>query len=941
MKKLNFIVCWLFCTAFAYQLSAQEQMKPLPVDPQVRYGKLDNGLTYYIRHNEQPKDRADFYIAQRVGSMQEEDSQAGLAHFLEHMAFNGTKNFPGKSMINYLETIGVRFGENLNAGTGFDETVYNITNVPTTRQGIIDSCLLILHDWSNAISLDGEEIDKERGVIHEEWRTRGDAQMRLWEQQLPAMYPGSKYADRLPIGKMEVVDNFKHDELRNYYKKWYRPDLQAIIVVGDINVDKVEAQLKKIFADVPAPVNPAKREMYPVPDNDKPLVSVATDKEAPSTILYIFYKHDVMPQEMYATPMGLVRDYIRQVASQMINSRFNELTQKANPPFVYAMGTDGNFMVSKTKDAWTLAAVAKEGEIDEALTALVNEAQRIKKYGFTQSEYERARTNVLKRYESQYKERDKQKNNTYVNEYVSHFTDGGYIPGIETEYTMLTQIAPNLPVEEVNRYVQALLTDKNIVIALTGPEKEGLTYPTPEQLLADYYAAQKQEVEPYEETVSKEPLVSNLPEPGKIISIKENPVFGTTEIVLSNGIKVNLKKTDFKEDEILLTATSPGGSSLFNEDDLVNIKAFNSVMDLSGLGNFTSVDLGKKLAGKKVYVGTSLGNDQEKVSGSVSPKDMETLFQLLYLTFTAPYKDEEAFNSFKNRMEAQMKSMELNPMVSFSDTLNATIYDSNPRTTRLKADEINKIDYDRILKMYKERFGNASDFIFTFVGNIHTDSIKPYLEQYLGSLPTQNKTEKANEKEAPVYHKGKKTVHFKRSMETPKAAVINIYSGNMDRTLENLITSTMLKQILDIVYVEKVREDEGGTYGVSVGANISSFPEGQAMLQTYFDTDPAKREKLNNIVHTELKRIADEGPRQADFNKTKENMLKKHTEQLQENGYWLSVLDNYYTDNFDFLTQYNDILNAMTPEKIKAFADNLIKQGNMVEVVMEPETNTK
>lgn len=936
MKKLNLLVCWLFFTALACQVSAQ-QMQPLPVDPKVKYGKLDNGLTYYIRHNDQPKDRADFYIAQRVGSMQEEDSQAGLAHFLEHMAFNGTKNFPDKNLINYLETIGVRFGENLNAYTGFDETVYNISNVPTTRPGIVDSCLLILHDWSNAISLEGEEIDKERGVIHEEWRTRGNAQMRMLEQQLPAMMPGSKYAERLPIGKMEVVDNFKHDELRNYYKKWYRPDLQALIIVGDIDPDRVEAQLKKIFEDVPVPVNPAKREMYPVPDNDKPLVSIATDKEASNTILYIFYKHNVMPQEAYATPMGVVRDYMRQVASEMVNSRFNEIVQKANPPFIYAMGTDGEFLVAKTKDAWMMAALAKEGQINEALKALVQETQRIKQYGFTASEYDRARINVLKGYESAYKERDKHKNRDYVTEYVRHFNDGGYIPGIETEYTLINQIAPNLPVEEVNKFVQSLIADNNVVINLTGPEKEGVTYPTPEQLLEDYYAAQKEKVEPYKETVSNEPLVTNLPAPGKIVSEKENPTLGTTEIVLSNGIKVNLKKTDFKEDEILVTASSPGGTSLYGTADIPNIKVFNSVIDLGGLGNFSAVDLGKRLAGKKVYASTSLSSQEEKVSGSVSPKDLETLFQLIYLSFTAPRQDQEAYESFVSRMKDQLKSAELNPMVSFSDTLSATLYDSNPRAARLKASDFDRVSYDRIMEMYKERFGDASDFVFTFVGNINTDSIKPYLEQYLAALPGNGRVEKANEQTVPAFHKGKEAKHFRRAMETPKASVVNVYSGNMDYTLENQIAATMLKQIMDIVYVEKVREDEGGTYGVSVSANVSSFPAGRTVLQTYFDTDPARQDKMNAIVHAELKRIAEEGPRQADFNKTKENMVKKHAEQLQENGYWLGVLDSYYANGFDTITRYDELLEGMTPAKIQTFARKLIDQGNVVEVVMMPE----
>lgn len=935
MKKRNLLFNALLLMLFVCGAAAQ-QSQVLPVDTNLRYGKLPNGLTYYIRHNEQPKDRADFYIAQRVGSMQEEDSQSGLAHFLEHMAFNGSANFPGKNMINYLETIGVRFGENLNAYTGFDETVYNISNVPTTRPGIVDSCLLILHDWSNAITLEGDEIDKERGVIHEEWRTRGNAQMRMLDQQLPAMFPGSKYANRLPIGKMDVVDNFKYDELRNYYKKWYRPDLQAVIVVGDIDPDRVESELKRIFADVPAPVDAAEREMYPVPDNTEPLVSIATDKEATNTILYIFYKHDVMPTERYATTDGFIRDYLRQVSSEMMNTRFNEIVQKADPPFVYAMSEDGPFLIAKTKDAWMAAALAKEGGIDQALAALVRETQRVKKYGFTPSEYERARTNVLKRYESLYKDRDKQKNGTYVSEYVNHFTDGGYIPGIETEYRLMEQLAPQIPVEAVNRFVQSLITDKNVVIGLTGPEKEGLAYPSPDELLAAYRTAQQEEVTPYEDTVSNEPLLGELPAPGKIVSVKENPLFGHTELVLSNGIRVNLKKTDFKEDEILVTASSKGGSILFGEEDIPNIKAFNSVMDISGLGNFTAVELGKLLAGKKVSLSAGLGTDYEKVNGTVSPKDMETLFQLIYLAFTAPKQDPEAFSSFIGRMKAQLQSLEADPMVSFSDRVNKVVYDGNPRKSRLKAADLDKVDYDRVFEMYKEVFGNPSDFVFTFVGNIDTDSIKPYIEQYLASLPAGNPLP-APETVNLGLHKGKAIDHFERPMETAKATTLNLYSGQMDYTLENRIAVTMLKQILDIVYVEKVREEESGTYGVQVGANIAAYPLGQTVVQMYFDTDPAKQEKLNGIVHAELERIAREGPREADFNKTKENMVKKHAERLQENGYWLNVIDDYYYYGTDAKTEYDATLQSMTPAKIQAFTDALLKQGNVVEVVMIPE----
>lgn len=937
MKKLKLLQCWLFLSAFALQLVAQEQMQPLPIDPKVRYGKLDNGLTYYIRQNNQPKERADFYIAQRVGSMQEEDSQAGLAHFLEHMAFNGTKNFPGKAMTNYLESVGIRFGENLNAYTGFDETVYMIMNAPVTRQGIIDSCLLVLHDWSNAISLEAEEIDKERGVIHEEWRTSGNAQMRLWEQQLPVMYTGSKYADRLPIGKMAVVDNFKHDELRDYYKKWYRPDLQAIIIVGDIDVDKMEAQVKQVFGAIPKAVNPAKREMYDVPNNDLPIVSVATDKEASNITLYLYFKHDQVPRDMYATPVGLIKDYISRVCGTMMVDRFKEMLQKADPPFVYAMASDGNFMIAKTKDAWTVAAIAKEGHIDDALAAMARETERVKKFGFTASEYERARTNVLKQYESLYNDRDKQKNGTYTGEYVNHFTDGGYIPGIETEYTLLTQIAPNIPVEQVNQYIQDMITDKNIVIALTGPKKDGVVFPSKEDLLRTFMKAQQEEIEAYQETVSNEPLVSNLPAPGKITDVKTNQRFDATVITLSNGIKVALKKTDFKEDEIIMTATSPGGSTLFGNKDIDNLKVFNSVIGLGGLGNFSATDLRKVLAGKKVSSSVSLGLDSENVNGSVAPRDLETLFQLIYLQFTAPRMDHEAYASFVGRMKAQLENVNLNPMVAFSDTLTSAIYDNNPRMKRITAADFDHISYDRIMQMYKERYADAGDFVFTFVGNINMDTIKPLLEKYLAVLPATGRVEKADTKVDLSFRKGDYTTIFARPMETPKASVVNFYSGKMPYSLENAITIKMLKQILDIVYVEKIREDEGGTYGVQVSAMVSPFPKGQTFLQTYFDTDPAKREKLNGIVHNELKRITDAGPRSEDFSKTKENMIKKHAENLQENHYWLSVLDNYYYKNFDMQTDYESLLNGMTPEKVKAFTKVLVEQKNMIEVVMEAE----
>ena len=562
-------------------LGAQEA-GPLPIDSKVRYGKLDNGLTYYIRHNELPKGRADFYIVHNVGSVLEEENQRGLAHFLEHMAFDGSKHFPNDGMDHYIESVGMRGGENFNAYTSFDETVYMVMNAPVDKPAVTDSCLLILHDWTGFLSLTDSAIAKERGVIREEWRTRQDAQARLWEQQLPKMYPGSRYANRMPIGTIEVIENFKPDELRAYYHKWYRPDQQAIIVVGDVDMAEVERKVREMFGDIPAPVNPAERKEAEVPDNEEPLVSVATDKEAANTVLFLFYKHDNLPKERRATIEGAVHNYIQSICASVMAERFDAIVHQPNPPFIYAEGYDSdNYMVARTKGAWTTAAMVKDNAVDSALFALVRENERARQFGFTKGEYDRAKANVLKSYESAYNEREKQPNSAYSREYLSHFTEGGYIPGIEMEYELMRQIAQELPLEAVNQYVAQVISERNIVISLTGPDKAGVTYPTEAELLAMFEKARRQPVEPYRETVSNEPLIPALPAPGKIAK-SEAGLLGSTVLTLGNGVRVVLKPTTLKRDQVLLSASSPGGSSLYGPDEIVNLKVFNDVIELFG-----------------------------------------------------------------------------------------------------------------------------------------------------------------------------------------------------------------------------------------------------------------------------------------------------------------------------------------------------------------------
>lgn len=918
------------------RLQAQE-MQPLPIDPKVRYGKLDNGLTYYIRHNELPENRADFYIAQNVGSVLEEDNQAGLAHFLEHMAFNGTKNFPENGIDKYLQSVGMRMGENLNAYTSFDETVYTIINAPVDKPNVVDSCLLILHDWSNSLALTDSMIEKERGIIREEWRTRRDASQRLLEKQLQQMFPGNKYANRIPIGSIDVINNFKPEELRAYYKKWYRPDLQAIIVVGDVDVDTVEKTIKTMFSDIPAPVNPAKREYVSVADNDEPIVSIATDKEASSTIIYIYHKYDPMPAQLRSTAAGLITDYISAVCSQILNERLEALLHQANPPFVYAEAYDGDFMVARTKDAFTIAAIAKEGEIDSTMTALVREMERARQFGFTVSEYERAKINILKQYESAFNERDKQKNSSYTKEYVNHFTEGGYIPGIETEYTLINQIAPNITVEQVNQYLSQVIGEKNIVLALSGPEKEGLVYPTESELLEMFNKARSQKVEPYKEEVNNDPLIPELPAPGKIVKEEHDDLFDATVLTLSNGVRVVLKPTEYKKDEIQMTATSPGGSFMVGIDDAKNMKVFNSVIGLGGLGNFSAIDLSKKLAGKKVSCSASLGVDNESLNGYASPDDVKTLFELIYLAMTSPRTDNDAYASFENRMKAQLENAKLDPSTALNDTISKVVYNNHPRAVSLEAEDFNKISYQRILDIYKERYGDASDFTFTIVGNLNVDSIRPYIEQYLATLPANGRVDKPSPDALPKIMNGKLENHFSREMQTPKSSVFQLYSGKSEYNLKNLLTASLLSQILDLVYTETIREAEGGSYGVYAGVSLSDFPKGQTTLQVFFDTDPEKWENMVRIVDEEIQRIATEGPKSEHLTKSRDNMLKRHNERLQENSYWLNVIDSYYFRGMDAYTNYKETLESITADDIKKFMSDFISQGNCVEVVMGPK----
>ncbi|MDD4922410.1 MAG: pitrilysin family protein, partial [Bacteroidales bacterium] len=711
MKFLKLSILLLFLCCFS--LLAQD-LQPTPMDTTIRYGKLKNGLTYYIRHNEQPKDRAEFYIAQNVGAILEEDTQNGLAHFLEHMAFNGTTHFPEKNLINYFETIGVRFGQNINAYTSLDETVYNLSEVPTNREGIIDSALLVLHDWSNFILLEEKEIDKERGVIREEWRQGQNANRRLWTASNKIIMAGSQYAKRDIIGDTAVINHFSYQTLRDYYKKWYRPDLQAILIVGDIDLDQMEKKIKAQFADIPAPVNPAERIYYPIPDNEEPIVGVFTDPEMQTTQISLYFKQDPLPDQVKLSIQGYAVSIVKSLISSMTEKRLDEIKQEPENPFTstWAAMTD----LVRTKDVFAFVCSPVTGKEKIARERLLKETESIKRFGFTTPELERAKAEMLSNYQKTYNERNQQKNNRLVREYARHFLSAEPIPGIEWEYQFISEHLAKISLDMVNQVAKSAFSNKNIIYMIAGPEKEGLVYPTNEELKQEITASQNTALKAYEDNVSKEPLIAQKLKPGKVKMVSENKTLGTTEWTLSNGIKILFKPTKFKEDEIRMSAWSDGGMSLLSQEDLPSALFATEVYNQSGLGKFNLTELNKKLTGKIASVSPAIGSYDESVKGSSSVKDLETLLQLTHLFFTSLRKDENAYQYVMKSMETYLENAELDPEKAYSDSITKILYGYHPRVLLTNKETLKKVSYQSVQRIYKERFANPADFTFEFVG---------------------------------------------------------------------------------------------------------------------------------------------------------------------------------------------------------------------------------
>jgi len=924
-----------FLVILAVNSSAQE-LQPLPIDPKVRYGKLDNGLTYYIRANKEPKQRAEFFIAQNVGAILENDNQNGLAHFLEHMAFNGTKNYPGKGIINYFETIGVKFGSNINAGTSLDETVYNLSDVPTIRDGIIDSALLVLHDWSNFITLDGGEINDERGVIREEWRTGAGAERRMWKEANKLKYPGSQYAKRDVIGDTAIINNFDHQTIRDFYKKWYRPDLQAILIIGDVDVDKVEAKIKSTFADISKKENTGERPVYPILDNAAPIIAVVRDPEARMTRIELEYKQDKLPANVKLSMVGYAKLTINSLISTMIANRFEEITQQADAPFVAGYGNYGELV--KSKDAFQLLAIPKEGKELEGLSALLLEAEKIKRFGFTNSELERAKTDYLKNLEKSYNERDNQKNNALVREYVRNFLTQEPIPGIEWEYTTVKMILPQLKLEIINQVAKSYVTDSNLIVSIMAPEKEAVKVPTQAQILAAIDASKKADLKPKAEETMNKPLIEKAPKAGKVAKTAENKVLGTTEWTLNNGVKVVFKPTTFKKDEILMTAFSDGGlSKVKNTADLPSATLAASIVPNNGLGEYNQIELNKILTGKIASVSPSIDAYDEGFSGNSSVSDFETMLQLIYLNFTAPRKDDNAFKALLNNYRASLANSEKDPRKAFSDTVGVMLANHSSRQVTINLKTLDFIDQDKALAIFKERFAVPANFTFIFTGNVdpNNEAVKNAICTYLGSLKSAKGGQKFTDNNIRK-PKGKVSNVFAKEMKVKKASNFILYSALMPFNMTNRTAVTAIGSILNIRYLESIREKEGGSYGVGVRGSMNNTPIDEATLMMQFDTDPLKQAKLMAIIHSEVAEIIAKGPRADDFQKVKENMLKKYKEDVEQNPWWSGALERFYQDKLNLVADYKASVEALTPELIQTTLKNIVSQGNVLEVVMKP-----
>ena len=932
-KSLLILVTLLFVSVNI--LAQADLTKFAPMDSGIRTGKLNNGLTYFIRNNKEPEKRASFYIIQNVGAILENDDQNGLAHFLEHMAFNGTEHFPGKGIISGLEKHGVGFGSNINAYTGFDETVYNLSDVPVEAPGLVDSCLLVLNDWSHYLTLSDKEIDLERGVISEEWRTSKNASRRMIFEVIPVILKGSKYAERDIIGNIDIIKNFSYNTLRDYYHKWYRPDLQAIAIVGDINVDDVEAKIKALFSSIPATVNPAPRTYTDVPFHKETNYVLAQDKEAPQTSVSVVVLHKAVPAEN--KNLNYLRDsHIISLMNSMINTRINELLQKENPPFVSGYVTfDGYY--ARGYDAFSINATARKNEEAGALEAIYTEAERARKFGFTKGELDRAKAKLISDFENRFKQKDKIDNDTYIRDIQNYFLTGEPLTSMDFAFEFLKQVIGSITPEETSARFKEVMLDENRTIVIQGLEGSDIKHLTEQEALDILTRVKNSTLKPYEDKALGESLIKEDLKGSKIIKTVPLPQFDAVEWTLENNSKVIYRRANYEKDNVMLSAFSFGGISKLDNNLVLPAELISVIVPMYGAGDFDNITLQKMLAGKKATVTFSLGETEESINGSSTPKDFETMMQLLYMRFAHPRFDQVAHQAIIGRFAGMLGNMEKDPNKIKSDSISLITTGYNPRTPVINKETINKITLEDIRKIYTDRFNAADEFTFFIVGNIGKDTVMPLVEKYIGSLPSSGRKETWVDRKVEQ-PKGKITREISLPLTIPKSTIFISFAEGMKYNPYNYLGLDVIKGILDLVYTEKVREDKGGTYGVDVSFSEQKRPIELAEGMITFDCDPVRANELKKIIYDQLDTIMIKGPSQVNLDKAVNNILKTREENKLHNSYWSSILTRYYSYgiNSNDPANYENILKSYKIKDIRKLAGQMFKKADVVDLIFKP-----
>ena len=938
MKKLLFLFVALVVSVAT--ISAQPMVEQLPLDPAIRVGKLDNGMTYYIRHNEKPKGQASFYIYHDVGAVQEDDDQQGLAHFLEHMAFNGTKNLPDKAMIERLEAAGVQFGLNLNAATSWDYTKYEIKDLPVTEENV-DLALLILHDWSQFIALEPAEIDSERGVIMEELRTRDGAMLRAQNDMLQSLFKGTIYERRNLIGYLDGLQSFDHTALEAFYKKWYRPEYQAIVIVGDVDIDEVESKIKTLMADIPASAaDAAQKEVITVPATEKPIISIFADPEMTRSGVMMFARRETLPKEYKNTIVGYSYDLIKTFASVMMNARFEEIAEAADATILGGGMSEGGIGICPTMESTAFSVTAHDGRIDDAFRTMYTEMERMRRYGFTAGEFERAKQEILRWAERSYANRNDVSNEAYVERCIAHFATGDSMMDAETEWQLAQMFINSLTVEQVNQaYAEMAKPNENLVILARSPQKDGVNIPTEDELLAIIAEVEASEIESYSDNTVIEPLIDPTTKlnGSKVKATSYNELLGFTEWTLKNGIKVIVRPSTLKADEVVINAASKGGCSMLNDDEYYHGQFLGMVMSQSGVGKFSATELNKQLVGKSAYASIAVAPYEHTLHAGGSPKDIETILQLVYLNFTAPRFDDGDLNNLKKMYAPYFANMEQDPNYICSKELQKTLFNNHYRQQITSAAQIEALNISTLQSVHSQLYGYADDFRFVIVGNIDLDTLKPLVEKYIGSLPTSKKVEYAVVDDGVRTAEGEVTNDFRTPMQQPKVSVRLNYTGAIEDNAKNRLIVDLLGRALDSRYMVSIREERGGTYGVGVSGSIDKYPVETYQLSIGFDTNEALADELIEICDAEIRKIAENGPLAEDIAKSKEFLQKNYNNVLESNNGWISAISRYYDEGYNYKDEYLGILNSVTTDDVKAFAQKLLNDGNRTLVVMRPE----